>query len=304
MSSGRKERPVTPLSLFAALIPIISIVVIMCVAVLLFGAEPHIPLIVCTVIAAIVGIVHGHKWGDLQRAFLKSVASGLDAVILLALMGGLVSTWIISGTVPAMVYYGLKIINPSIFLVTSCALCALVSLACGSSWTTAATIGIALMGIGTGLGVNPAMTAGSVISGVYFGDRLSPMSDFTNLTSAVTGVNLFDHIRHMVYTSVPALILALLIYLVLRLGSVHGQDVGIVNSMRTVLAANFNISPWLLLPPVLVILQSACHSRHGGRHWTGMYYVCCFSRRSRQLAGYRGRSAQQHQLWCEHCYRR
>jgi len=291
MSSGRKERPVTPLSLFAALIPIISIVVIMCVAVLLFGAEPHIPLIVCTVIAAIVGIVHGHKWGDLQRAFLKSVASGLDAVILLALMGGLVSTWIISGTVPAMVYYGLKIINPSIFLVTSCALCALVSLACGSSWTTAATIGIALMGIGTGLGVN-------------FGDRLSPMSDFTNLTSAVTGVNLFDHIRHMVYTSVPALILALLIYLVLGLGSVHGQDVGIVNSMRTVLAANFNISPWLLLPPVLVILQSACHSRHGGRHWTGMYYVCCFSRRSRQLAGYRGRSAQQHQLWCEHCYRR
>jgi len=255
MSKEKQDRPVRPLSLFAALIPIISIVIIMCIAVLLFGAEPHIPLILCTAIAAIVGVVHGHKWVDLQNAFLKSAASGLEAVMLLALMGGLVATWIVSGTVPAMVYYGLTIITPSIFLLTSCTLCALISLACGSSWTTAATIGIALMGIGTGLGVNPAMTAGSIISGIYFGDRLSPMSDFTNLSSAVTGVNLFDHIRHMIYTSVPALGLALIIYLVLGLGSTHGQDTAIVDSMRTVLAANFNITPWLLLPPALVILM-------------------------------------------------
>ena len=255
MPTERRERPVKPLSLFAALIPIISIIVVMLVAVLRFGAEPHIPLILCTGIAAIVGIAHGHKWADLQKAALKSVTSGLEAVLILALMGGLVATWIISGTVPAMVYYGLEIIHPKIFLFASCALCALVSLACGSSWTTAATIGIALMGIGTGLGVNPALTAGAVISGVYFGDRLSPMSDFTNLTSAVTRVNLFDHIRHMLPTSVPALALALLIYLILGLGAVHGQDTAIVDSMRTTLEANFNLNPFLLLPPVLVILM-------------------------------------------------
>lgn len=256
MDDSKQAKNVRELSLIAALIPIISIVVIMGVSVLAFGAEPHIPLIVCTVIAAVIGILHGHKWQDLQKAFLDSISSGLEAVILLALMGGLVAMWIISGTVPAMVYYGLKILSPSIFLVTSCALCALISIACGSSWTTAATIGIALMGIGTGLGISPAMTAGSIISGVYFGDRLSPMSDFTNLTSAVTGVNLFDHIRHMLYSSVPSFAIALVIYLLLGLRySAQSLDMEIVNSMQTVLAANFNITPWLLIPPVLVVLM-------------------------------------------------
>lgn len=242
------------LSLLAALIPIISIVAIMGMAVLIYGAEPHIPLILCTAIAAIVGLTHGFEWKDLQKAFIDSVATGLESMVLLALMGGLVAMWIISGTVPAMVYYGLQIINPSFFLVTCCALCGIVSMACGSSWTTAATIGVALMGIGTGLGVNPALTAGSIISGVYFGDRLSPMSDFTNLTSAVTKVNLFDHIRHMLYTSIPAFALALILYLIVGLRySSTGTDMEIVDNMRTVLAANFTLSPWLLLPPILVI---------------------------------------------------
>lgn len=245
-----------PLSLFTALIPILALVLIMGSAVLLFGADPHVPLLLSTLVAVIVGLIHHHKWADIQQSIIASVSSVSETVVILMLIGGLVAMWIISGTVPAMVYYGLKIINPSFFLLTSCVLCCIVSVACGSSWTTAATVGIALMGIGAGLGINSAMTAGSIISGAYFGDRLSPLSDITNLTSAVTKVNLFEHIRHMVYTSGPALVLSLVIYFVLGLQyDASSMDMSAVASMREILAANFDLNPILLLPPVLVILM-------------------------------------------------
>ena len=259
MSSDRKEkkeRPVKPLSLFAALLPIIALIVFMSVAVLVYGADPHIPLLLGTIVVAIVGLIHGFTWKDLEKSMIDSIASALDAILILTLMGPLVASWIISGTVPAMVYYGLEIINPSFFLVTSCALCCIVSLACGSSWTTAATLGIALMGIGNGLGINPAMTAGSVISGAYFGDRLSPLSDFPNLTSGVPGVNLFEHIRHMIFTSVPALVVSLILYIIVGLRyTPDSVDLSIVNSMRETLAANYNINPFLLIPPLLIVLM-------------------------------------------------
>ncbi|MDL2327703.1 Na+/H+ antiporter NhaC [Ruminococcaceae bacterium OttesenSCG-928-A11] len=253
---AKPERPVKKLSLFAALIPILALVLVMGVAVLVYGADPHVPLFLCTIVAAIVGLAHGQKWKDLEQAMVDSVNSAMGPIIILILMGPLVAIWIISGTVPAMVYYGLKILNPTFFLVASCILCCIVSLASGSSWTTAATVGIALMGIGSGLGIPPAMTAGSIVSGAYFGDKMSPLSDTTNLAPAVTGVNIFDHIRHMVYTTAPALVLSLIIYLILGLNySSDTMDAGVVQSMSDTLAANYNINLFLLIPPILVILM-------------------------------------------------
>ena len=256
MNSNQPAQEPRTLPLPVALLPILALVLIMGSAVLLFGADPHVPLLMSTIVAVIIGLIYGHKWKDLQNRIIEAVSSVSETVLILMLIGGLVAMWIVSGTVPAMVYYGLKIINPSFFLVTSCALCCIVSVACGSSWTTAATVGIALMGIGAGLGINPAMTAGSVVSGSFFGDRLSPLSDITNLTSAVTKVNLFEHIRHMIYTSVPALILALIIYFFLGLQySTDSMDMSTITSMSQTLAANFDLNPILLLPPVLVVLM-------------------------------------------------
>lgn len=256
MNANAQEKPIKKLSIFAALIPILSLVVIMSVAVLVYGQDPHIPLFLCSIIAAIVGAAHGYKWKFLESAITGSISSAMDAIIVLLLMGPLVASWIACGTVPAMVYYGLKILNPAYFLVTSCLLCSIVSLASGSSWTTVATVGIALMGIGAGLGISPAMTAGSIVSGAYFGDKLSPLSDISNLTAAVTGANLFDHIRHMLYTSVPSLILGLIIYFIIGLRFSSGEmDTSIVQSMSDTLAASFYISPILLIPPILIIFM-------------------------------------------------
>ena len=256
MNSNQSAQEPRALPLPVALLPILALVLIMGSAVLLFGADPHVPLLMSTVVSVIIGLIYGHKWKDIQSRIIESVSSVSETVLILMLIGGLVAMWIVSGTVPAMVYYGLKVINPSFFLVTSCALCCIVSVACGSSWTTAATVGIALMGIGAGLGINPAMTAGSVVSGSFFGDRLSPLSDITNLTSAVTKVNLFEHIRHMIYTSAPALILAMIIYFFLGLQySSDSMDMSTIHSMQQTLAANFDLNPILLLPPVLVVLM-------------------------------------------------
>lgn len=217
--------------------------------------ELHIPLIISGGFASIVAIANGYKWSFLEQGILASINRSMQAILILMTVGLLIGSWIAGGVVPAMIYYGLMILNPSIFLFAGCIICCIVSLATGSSWTTAGTIGIALIGVGQGLGVDPAMTAGAIVSGAYFGDKMSPLSDTTNLAPAIAGATLFDHIRHMVWTVTPSLIIALILYAILGLGHADGSaDLGAVEVIQNGMIDNFNISPVLLLPPVIVIV--------------------------------------------------
>lgn len=217
--------------------------------------ELHIPLIASATFASIIAVANGYKWAFLEQGIIASINRSMQAMLILMTVGLLIGSWIAGGVVPAMIYYGLMILSPGIFLVAGCVICCIVSLATGSSWTTAGTIGIALIGVGSGLGIDPAMTAGAIVSGAYFGDKMSPLSDTTNLAPAIAGSNLFDHIRHMIWTVTPSLILALIIYAILGMGHASGQtDLSAVEVIQNGMTDNFNISPLLLLPPVVVIL--------------------------------------------------
>lgn len=216
--------------------------------------ELHIPLIASAIVAAIVAVLNGYRWSFLEAGIMASINRSMQAMLILMTVGILIGGWIASGVVPAMIYYGLMILKPSIFLFAGCLLCCIVSLATGSSWTTAGTIGIALIGIGQGLGVEPAMAAGAIVSGAYFGDKMSPLSDTTNLAPAIAGSNLFDHIRHMVWTVTPSLVIALIIYLIMGKGISDDVSMENVMAIQDGILGTFNISPWLLLPPLVVIV--------------------------------------------------
>jgi len=237
-----------------ALLPVICLVGFLGGNVLLLDGTPHVPLLLGAAVAALVGLRQGHSWAQLEEGVVQGISVALQACMILLVVGTLIGTWIVSGIVPTMIAYGLRVISPSVFLLTACLLCALVSLATGSSWSTAGTIGIALIGIGRGLGVPDPMVAGAVVSGAYLGDKMSPLSDTTNLAPAVAGTDLFSHVRHMVYTSLPSFLIALVIYglLGLRYQRDALQQEGIDLILQT-LQANFVLHPLLLLPPVLVI---------------------------------------------------
>jgi NhaC family Na+:H+ antiporter len=182
----------------------------------------------------------------------------LKAILILMVVGMLIGTWIVSGIVPALIDSGLRLLSPSYFLLAACVVCSVVSLATGSSWTTAGTVGVALIGVGEGLGISPPMTAGAIVSGAYFGDKMSPLSDSTNLAPAVAGSELFEHIRYMLYTTLPALLVSLVLFGFLGWSAQQGSiDGSRVTAIRSVLAANFNLSPALLLAPALVIVVVA-----------------------------------------------
>ena len=216
--------------------------------------EVHIALIVSCIFASIVAVANGYKWAFLEAGILASINRSMQAMLILMTVGSLIGSWVSSGVVPAMIYYGLMILKPSIFLMASCILCSIVSLATGSSWTTAGTIGIALIGVGTGLGISTAMSAGAIVSGAYFGDKMSPLSDTTNLAPAMAGSTLFDHIKHMIWTVTPSMIIALVIYTILGLKASGDADLSIVTDMQNALKINFVINPAMLIPPVVVIL--------------------------------------------------
>lgn len=217
--------------------------------------EVHIPLICSCIFASIVAIANGYKWAFLEAGIIASINRSMQAMLILMTVGLLIGGWIAGGVVPSMIYYGLMILKPSVFLLAGCVLCCIVSLATGSSWTTAGTIGIALIGVGTGLGIDPAMTAGAIVSGAYFGDKMSPLSDTTNLAPAMAGSTLFDHIRHMIWTVTPSLGIALIIYGIL--GSGHSNDsvdLSAVQGLQNAITDNFTVNPAMLIPPVVVIL--------------------------------------------------
>lgn len=245
-------------SLGVSLIPVIVLVLGLWLSVVHFsslGLTAHVPLIFATLVAGLVSVFLGSTFADIEKGMVNGISLAMGAILILLVIGMLVATWIQAGIVPAMITYGLDLLSPSIFLVAACAICALVALATGSSWSTAATVGIALIGVGEGLGIPKPMVAGAIISGAYFGDKMSPLSDTTNLAPAMAGADLFSHIRHMLYTTGPSLLISLVIFGFLGWG--RGSDVNTdqVAQITTAINGSFVIHPLLLLPPLLVIVM-------------------------------------------------
>lgn len=242
--------------LWEALIPVVALVAFLSYSIIKFDASPHIPLTFAALIAAVMAYKVGFKWDELEKGFIDTIGMSMQAIIILMIIGTVIGAWILSGTVPAMIYYGLKILSPGIFLVATCIICCIVSLATGSSWTTAGTVGIALLGVGQGLGISPAMIAGAIISGAYFGDKMSPLSDTTNLAPAMAGATLFDHVRHMIFTTGPSLIISLVLYGFLGIQYAGKElDTASINQILEALGNQFNINLFLLIPPVVVIIM-------------------------------------------------
>jgi len=223
----------------------------------------HITLLFAIVVAAVVALYYGFKWEDIQEGILYGCNLAMLPMLILMMVGVLIATWIPAGTIPSLIYYGLKVISPSVFLFSVCLVCAIASLATGSSWTTGATFGVAFMGVGLGLGIPAAMTAGAVISGAIFGDKMSPLSDSTNLAAGVAEADLFDHIKSMMYTTGPAIIISLIIYLIIGIKfSASNVDVGQITVITEGLKANYYINPIAFIPPIVVIVLAV--KRVGG----------------------------------------
>ncbi len=243
---------------YEALIPIIFLVILLSFNVLkVFGDEAtsgpnQFALLLAGAVAAVIGFKHRLTYGEMLEKVSKNIESTAGAILILLFVGALTGTWLISGVIPTMVYYGLQILNPAIFLASTLIITALVSLIIGSSWSTTATVGIALIGIGKALGFPPEMVAGAVISGAYFGDKMSPLSDTTNLASAIAGVDLYRHVRYMMYTTFPSIGITLLVFIVL--GLTHsGNEIQNTSILLADIKKSFFIHPVLLLVPAIVI---------------------------------------------------
>lgn len=238
-----------------AIIPLVTMMAVMAVTIIVFEGSPHVPLAVGTVMAASIAWRLGYKWEVIETGAYKGIRLALPAILIIIVVGMIISSWIGGGIIASMIFYGLQIITPSLFLVTICIICAVVALAIGSSWSTMGTIGVAGMGIGMSMGIPAAMVAGAVISGSYFGDKMSPLSDTTNLAAGITGTNLFEHIKHMFYTTIPGLVIALVVYFFLGRQFSGSMDNGDIPGILSALESNFVISPWLLLVPLIIIVM-------------------------------------------------
>ena len=247
------------LTIWEALIPVIALIFMLFYNVFyvfgddaLSGSNQFI-LLLGAAIAAIIGCLKKVKYKYMLDVVAENVKSTTGAILILLLVGALAGTWLISGIIPSMIYYGLQILDPTFFLVASVIICSVISIATGSSWTTSATVGIALIGIGNTLGISAGMTAGAVLSGAYFGDKMSPLSDTTNLAPAMAGSKLFDHIKYMAYTTVPTIIITLIIFLIIGLNIETNGTPDISDKLEAINGA-FNISPWLFTVPLMIIL--------------------------------------------------
>ncbi len=243
-------------SLLMALLPIVLTMALLMVQLFIFDDfTPHIPLAIGILISGVFAWRRGYRWPAIADGMYHVASVGLPSLSILMTVGMIIGVWILSGTVPVLIYYGLEILSPGIFLVAGCLVCALVSLATGTSWGTTGTVGLALVGIGEGLGVPMYLTAGAVVSGAFFGDKMSPLSDTTNLAPAVCGTNLWDHIRGMIPTTGPAMLVALIIYAIMGMeysgGAIQAESVEIISNQ---LQEQFNLSWWLLLPPAVVVV--------------------------------------------------
>ena len=240
----------------ASLVPFVLLAALLALVVKFYGADAlggasQVVLLLTSGVVIIIAMAfYGVPWKKIENSIGENIHNIGSAVVILLLIGAISGSWMISGIVPTLIVYGLKVISPGIYLFAACLICALVSIMTGSSWTTIATLGVALVAIGQALGFSPAWCAGAIISGAYFGDKISPLSDTTVLASSIAGVPLFQHIRYMMTTTGPAFIIALVIYLVASLVHPSAEAAGIAD-VESVMRATFNISPWLLVVPLL-----------------------------------------------------
>jgi len=236
--------------------PIVLLIFLLFSAVQLFGADAsygpnQVALLIASAAAGLVGMYRGLTWAEVQESMVSGIKVGLGPILILLAVGGLIGSWMIAGTVPAMIYYGVSILNPSIFFAAAAIICALASISIGSSWTVAGTLGIGLIGIADSYGLSPAVAAGAIISGAYFGDKLSPLSDTTNLAAACTSVDLFAHIRHMLWTTVPAFCVALLFFSLIPSGAATAPEQ--IAELRTAISQEFNVGVGVLIPLAVMI---------------------------------------------------
>ncbi|MFK5957249.1 MAG: Na+/H+ antiporter NhaC family protein [Lutibacter sp.] len=248
----------TELHIWKAVLPIVVLVGLLAFNVFVYGdnalsGSNQFILLMGAAVAAIVGFTNKVSYKIMIDEVAENVKSTTSAILILLMVGALAGTWLISGIIPSMIYFGLQILNPTIFLAASLIICVIVSTATGSSWTTSATMGIALMGIGSALGVPSGMTAGAVLSGAYFGDKMSPLSDTTNLAPAMAGGELFDHIKYMTLTTVPTILITLLVFIILGF-NIHPEGVANTSEMMMGIKSSFHVTPWLFLVPLVVIV--------------------------------------------------
>ncbi|MDC1105569.1 Na+/H+ antiporter NhaC [Prolixibacteraceae bacterium] len=254
MNFSRKE--VKQPTLTQALIPIAFLLTLLAINVKIFddtiAGSNQIAILLTGGLAGLIAILNGQNWENLQHQILKTLHSAMPSMLILFLIGSLAGTWMISGVVPAMIYYGLDIVNPTFFLFSAVIVSAIVSVATGSSWSTIATIGVALLGIGKALGFSEAIIAGAIISGAYFGDKMSPLSDTTNLAPAMAGTDLFTHIRYMMYTTIPSITITLVIFLVLGF-TIDTHGIADISAVKDSIAQTFTITPILFLVPIALL---------------------------------------------------
>lgn len=253
-----KESTNKEANLLQALIPIIVLICLLTLNVLYFGDNTldggnQFALILAASVAGIIAISLGNKWTEIRASIVRSISSAMPSILILLLIGALAGTWMLSGVVPTLIYYGLKIFHPSIFLFATVIISGIVSLATGSSWSTVATIGIALIGIGKTMGISDGIIAGAVISGAYFGDKMSPLSDTTNLAPAMAGTDLFTHIRYMTITTTPAMVLTLIIFLIIGFTYNFNTELQDIQEVLNAIDGRFKVTPWLLLVPGLLL---------------------------------------------------
>lgn len=243
-------------TLLEALTPVISIMLILGVGYGMLGVRVELLLLAAAAVTGFVAMRLGYSWDEMQQGIIQSVSKAMPAIFIIIVVGALIASWVVSGTIPTIVYYGLKVISPSMFLVTAYLLCSIVSVMTGTSWGTIGTVGVALMGIAEGLGISPAIAAGTIVAGAYFGDKLSPFSDTTNLAPIAAGSNLYDHIGHMLWTTTPAWIIGGIVYLFVGHGTIAGFHPESVGSISESIAKHFYISPILVIPPIITLVAA------------------------------------------------
>jgi len=255
MEKGKTPRLPT---IWEALIPVIFLMVVIIICTVKLEVEPHVPILLSAIVAAGIAMLCGHNWKSIITGILDSIGRATEALLIIMIVGILIGSWVWAGTMPAMVYYGLDLISPGAFLVVGATLTGIVGLATGSSWTASGTVGVALMGVAVGLGIDAPIAAGMVISGAYMGDKLSPLSDSTNIAAAGAETPLYDHVRAMMTTTVPSFSLALILYGIVGVIIVDSNeyDQTLALEIQNAIQSTFYISPWLISPVLIVIFAA------------------------------------------------
>ena len=248
---------ITKPSLLDALIPVIVLIGMLAGTVYVFGLDSFGPnqvaMIMAAAVAAMIGIKNGHRWADIERGMIETISLSMQSILILLMVGSLIGSWILAGTVPSMIYYGVELMSPDYFYLSACIVCALLGFSIGSSWTVAGTLGIGLMGIAAALNLSLPISAGAIISGAYFGDKLSPLSETTNLAAAVTSNNLFEHIQHMLWTTIPGFAITLILFFILGIGSGSNVVISEIVALQESMQQTFTINIFMLIPMILLL---------------------------------------------------